>query len=678
MGKIGTIFLNILIISAFLLPCAAGCAGDPAEPSRKDPEVEEGAAIDVSDGTARLFWAERTGAEGYNVYRSKSTFGEREQVATSLTERRYETQEHLYDVYTVTAVADGKEEEIGRTSVFSENTLIVAPTDDMRTVQTYLDERHSRLETADHGQFSSERLAVFLLPGEYDLDIKLGYYTTVSGLGRTPYDVRVKKLSVSTNVLANNNATCTFWRGAENLTVAGDVLWAVSQATSLRRMCIEGDLSLSYQSGWSSGGFLADSEVLGTVYPGTQQQWMSRNDRWNKWDHCTSHNYVFSGCEGSIPQGEWTEQGMRSTVLPATERMAEKPYLVYDETNGYRVFVPDVRENAAGLSWQTETGQFLSLDDFLVASEEDGAEELNRALGKGKHLYFPAGHYRLERPIEVEWPETVLLGSGYGTLEITEQNKDCALRIADVDGVRVAGLLVDAGSYSKNMVVVGEEGKHTPKIAPVVLSDLYLRIGGVKNVHTETDVALAIHADGTLGDNFWIWRADHSQGVGWEDVSYENEEGTLVTEYGNPVKTGLLVTGDDVSCYALMVEHCEGYQTDWRGERGLTVMYQSETPYRVPAQDKWMSGDKNGCASYKVGENVKAHRAYGIGIYLVNYSSVNLASAIETPAGAGIAMEHLVICAFTQNASSISNVINDYGGGVGANAFRRLVAKYPL
>ncbi len=570
------------------------------------------------------------------------------------------------------------EEELGRASVFSKDTLIVAPTDDMAQVQAYIDERHSRLESAQRGQFSSERLAIFLLPGEYDLDIKLGYYTTVSGLGKTPNDVRVRALTVSTDVLANHNATCTFWRGAENLTVASDVIWAVSQATSLRRVRIEGDLALSYGDGWSSGGFLADSEVTGTVDPGTQQQWMSRNSTWSRWAHCTSHNYVFSGCAGNIPQGEWTESGRRSTVLLTTEKMAEKPYLIYDGEEGYRVFVPDVREQSVGTDYNTQTGQTIPLERFYIANEADSAAGLNAALSAGKHLYFPAGQYLLEQPLEVGLAGTVVLGAGYATLKIADGNRDCALRIADTDGVRVAELLVDAGAYSKNMVVVGEEGKHTPHADPVVLSDLYLRVGGVENVHTETDVALAIHADGTLGDNFWIWRADHSQGVQWEDVTYEDEDGKLVTQYGNPIKTGLLVTGDDVSCYALMVEHCEGYQTDWRGERGLTVMYQSETPYRVPSQEKWMSGEKNGCASYKVGENVQAHRAYGVGIYLVNYSGVNLASAIEVPEGAGIDMEHLVICAFTQNESSISNVINDHGGGVGANSFRRLVAKYPL
>ena len=181
-----------------------------------------------------------------------------------------------------------------------------------------------------------------------------------------------------------------------------------------------------------------------------------------------------------------------------------------------------------------------------------------------------------------------------------------------------------------------------------------------------------------LGDNFWVWRADHSEGVQWEDFTYTDEEGPH-TLFGNPVRTGVLVEGDHVSLYGLMVEHCEGYQTDWRGQDGLTVMYQSETPYEVPAQEKWMSENgKNGCASYRVEDGVALHRAYGIGIYLVNFGTVNLASAIEAPAGQGIKLHHLVVCDFTQSyGATISHVVNDVGGGVGPNSFRSLIEDFP-
>lgn len=40
-----------------------------------------------------------------------------------------------------------------------------------------------------------------------------------------------------------------------------DTLWAVSQATSMRRVQVNGSLYLHDDYGWASGGFLADSKI---------------------------------------------------------------------------------------------------------------------------------------------------------------------------------------------------------------------------------------------------------------------------------------------------------------------------------------------------------------------------------------------------------------------------------
>lgn len=41
----------------------------------------------------------------------------------------------------------------------------------------------------DNGQFSSDRYALLFLPGRYDVDVPVGYYTQVLGLGESPTDV---------------------------------------------------------------------------------------------------------------------------------------------------------------------------------------------------------------------------------------------------------------------------------------------------------------------------------------------------------------------------------------------------------------------------------------------------------------------------------------------------------
>jgi hypothetical protein len=58
----------------------------------------------------------------------------------------------------------------------------------------------------------------------------------------------------------HNNATTTFWRAAEGLSIkpaGGTMQWAVSQAVSLRRMYVRGDLVLHKNRGWTSGGWVS-------------------------------------------------------------------------------------------------------------------------------------------------------------------------------------------------------------------------------------------------------------------------------------------------------------------------------------------------------------------------------------------------------------------------------------
>lgn len=688
--KIKTAFTAIILTVLCLLAvlAATACAKDEfADEALAAGEVR----VNVREGRAIVRWA-ASDADGYIVYRSASLYGDYVKAHDGLLRApRFETADAPYDCFKVAAVRSGRETALGApVSAFGAETLIAVPGDDTAAVQRHIDDRNSRLETGADGQFSNERFAMMFLPGGYDgIVAKAGYYTSVMGLGRLPADVQLGGLYVSDRVLSNDNSTCTFWRGVENVSIAADtawkdktvVRWAVSQATSMRRVSIEGDLALSTPSGWSSGGFLADSRVSGTVYSGTQQQWMSRNDSWAAWSG-DSHNYVFSGCEGRTPASAWSERAGRYTNLARTEKMAEKPFLTYGG-DGYAVFVPAVRRDSAGVSWaegaEREKGELIPLDDFYVAHPKtDDAASLNAALAGGRHLLLTPGIYTLDAPLAVTRAGAVVLGMGYATLRISDKNTKCALKVGDVGGVRLADLLIDAGAFSENMLVVGDAGGTSHADDPIVLSNIYLRIGGAENRHTETDTAMVINADDTIGDNFWIWRADHSRGVAWDD---EYADGEIVA-YGNPVQTGLLVNGDNVSCYALMVEHCENYQTYWRGENGLTVMYQSETPYRVPSQDAYMShgGAKNGYASYKVDDGVQTHRAFGLGIYLVQKGApFNIACAIEVPRRAGVALTHMVTCSFSASGgSTIDHVVNETGGAVGSGAsFRQLVAAYP-
>src|SRR5437773_4600003 len=166
---------------------------------------------------------------------------------------------------------------------FGANVLVLDPS--MRDIQPRIDAIFAKQEA---NQFGAERCAVLFKPGKYDLDVQVGFYTHVAGLGRSPDDVAITgSVRSKARWLKNNNATCNFWRCAENLSVTptqdGNVnIWAVSQGSGLRRVHVKGDMNL-WDGGWSSGGFLADSKIDGVVNSGSQQQWLSRNAEVGSW-----------------------------------------------------------------------------------------------------------------------------------------------------------------------------------------------------------------------------------------------------------------------------------------------------------------------------------------------------------------------------------------------------------
>ena len=79
---------------------------------------------------------------------------------------------------------------------------------------------------------------------------------------------------------------------------------------------------------------------------------------------------------------------------------------------------------------------------------------INAALNSGLNLILAPGVYQLTDSLQVTRPDTIILGLGYPTL--IPQTGAPALVISDVDGVKVAGLLFDAGPVqSTTLLQVG-------------------------------------------------------------------------------------------------------------------------------------------------------------------------------------------------------------------------------
>ena len=478
----------------------------------------------------------------------------------------------------------------------------------------------------------------------------------VLGLGESPDDVAITGAVRSKAPGRNGNATINFWRAVENLSVTPTLdqhtnIWAVSQGTALRRVHVKGNLTFRMGAGpaavsWrtvkltarsipapSSNGF--PETMTGAAGPAERGTW-------------------FLLAWSNPPAGTWPNPPY--TVIAQTPLIREKPYLFIDSDGNYFVMVPNLETNGTrGITWSNGTtpGTPLPIDQFYLAHpEKDTAASINAALKQGKNLLLTPGIYHLENSIQISRPDTVVLGLGYPTL-VPDQGTP-AMVVSDVDGVKVGGILFQAGTNnSATLLQVGTPGSSASHATdPLFFYDIFCRVGGAA-AGNATDM-VTINCNDVVGDNFWLWRADHGRGVGWDL---------------NKNVTGLTVNGDNVTLYGLFVEHCQGYQTLWNGNGGRVYFYQSEMPYDPPSQAAWRQGDVNGFASYKVADEVKTHEAWGLGVYSVFHASGIVAdNAIETPTVPGVKMHHLVTLRLGwRRDSGIRHILNGTGGNVITN-----------
>jgi hypothetical protein len=555
------------------------------------------------------------------------------------------------------------------------NVVVFDPSMPVSEIQAKLDATHA---TQVNNEMGTNRYAFLFKPGSYGtaqqpLQIKVGYYTEIAGLGASPTDVVINgKVEVYNRCLAGGGtsnclALVNFWRTLSNLSInvnsAGQDgcrstanFWAVSQAVSMRRLNISGaTLSLmDYCTAgpqFASGGFIADSR-LPNVLNGSQQQWLTRNSELGGWTNGV-WNQVFAGVAGAPDESAFPNPPY--TTLASTPVSREKPYLFVDGQGQYQVRVPVARRDTSGISWANgmTPGRTVPLSDFYVAKPSDSVREINTQLARGKHLLLTPGVYDVARSIEVRHPDTVVLGLGHATL--TAVDGSTPLDIADVPGVIVAGVTIDAGlTESPVLLRVGHEnrvGLSRPD-DPTTLSDVYFRVGGP---HVgKADIALEVNSDDVLIDHTWVWRGDHGvEGFTGGDTERWNT---------NTGRYGAIINGDNVTATGLFVEHFQRYNTVWNGDGGTTILYQNELPYDPPTQADWMNGSVEGYAGYKVGDAVRSHRLFGAGVYVFNQNnpSIHTENGFEVPERPDVRLHHIMTV--NLSAGTIDHVVNGVGG----------------
>ncbi|WP_261807980.1 discoidin domain-containing protein [Paenibacillus sp. N3.4] len=551
-------------------------------------------------------------------------------------------------------------------TIFGPNVYVFSPDMPAADIQNTASSIFGRQES---NEFGTERDALLFKPGSYNVNFYVGFNTQVSGLGQNPDDVLINGgLNVNAD-WDNGKALRNFWRGIENLSInptltipapshisSGTTQIAVSQAAPLRRLHIKGKLNLfdfdsNWNAGYASGGFLADSIVDGQITPASQQQWFSRNSQYSSWSNGV-WNMVFVG-DKNAPAGTFPDQPY--TVVPNTPVIREKPYLYIGKTDQYQVFVPSLSQNTQGASWAAGAtpGQSIGIDQFYIVRSDQpstsSAANINAALAAGKNLLFTPGIYRLNDTIRINNANTVVLGIGMPTLIPTTDKP--AMTVADVDGVKLAGLLYEAGpNATSTLLEIGPTGSaNNHATNPTSLHDLFFRTGGA--VAGTNASQMKINSNERHRGSFLDVARDHGAGAGWTS---------------NVSTNGLIVNGTDVTIYGLFNEHHNEYQTIWNGNGGRLYFYQSEIPYDVPNQAAWMNGSKKGYASYKVADSVTTHEAWGLGVYsYFRDAAVKLDSAIEVPNAAGVKIHHATtIWLNGTSGSEITHIINNLGGRV--------------
>jgi hypothetical protein len=256
----------------------------------------------------------------------------------------------------------------------------------------------------------------------------------------------------------------------------------------------------------------------------------------------------------------------------------------------------------------------------------------------------------LARPIMVNRSNTVVLGQGFATL--VPEHGNAAMVIASNNGVKLSGLIIDAGPLNSAILLRVGTAKASLRTAsdPDLIQDVFFRIGGAQTTPVGATVSLLDNADNSIIDDIWAWRADHGNLVGWTD---------------NTASTGVAVSGSNVTAYGLSVEHYQRNEVVWSGQGGTDIFFQNELPYDPPNQSAWMAApNQDGYPAFLVVSKVRTFQGYGMGSYVVfidTKATLYDSRAFEVPDTRGVQF-HDVFAVWIGGSGGDDSIINGVGG----------------
>ena len=393
-------------------------------------------------------------------------------------------------------------------------------------------------------------------------------------------------------------------------------------------------------------------DVRGTTSFGSQQQFMVRSSSSSAFDKPV-WNGVFAGVENAPASQCGNAAADSSQPSISSEKsvplVAEKPFIKYEDGGKFSLVIPPVVKDSSGLpDYQDTNSTVVGFESVYVATSTDSAKAINDKLTSGLHVVLSPGIYNLEDTISITNSDTVLLGLGFATL-ICPSNGKPSITIMDVPGVRVAGVLLEAGPWETKgaMLQVGETGDFAgDESNPVVLSDVFARVGGQSNGVGPVESMFLIQSGYTVIDNTWLWRADHyANPDGGDDLPVKN--------FDNAVKNGVVVTAENVFAYGLAAEHTTEHNVLWNGDSGTVLFYQAEINYDT-TDDIW----EYSCL--KVGEDVSTFKGTGLGCYSYFRDHTSIAE-IGIDANSAFIDKAVSVWLNGEDGSGIKNIVRDDG-----------------
>jgi len=479
--------------------------------------------------------------------------------------------------------------------------------------------------------------------------------------------------SVPVGSTAKDLASPKYFYGLPDHIVDGEntskfgMLWAVSQAAPIRRIKAK-NLHLALGDNYASGGFAANLDVEGFTNFAGQQQFCIRNGRIGD-IFGMAWSAVLVGCEHK----GWPTKEQEPHVVTdesTTSVRIEKPFIFIGDDDAVYLGIPKMKTDSASFDHaKLSEGEKVLIDNdekVKVFHPSDSIDDIQEAAANGLHIVLSPGIYNWKKTLELSVDNQVLLGIGMATIEAPCNGKPCIYVSSKSSGVRISGLSLEASVLSdsdyvgSSLLDWGESqhvGKGNSKKNPGAIHDLFCFVGGRsvdRSVKAQTMVR--IYSSNVVGDNLWLWRADHTKLAAGESANRPDlSEYHLTTNGECQCDTGLEVRGHDVLFNGLAVEHTYKDMVKWYGTNGKVNFYQSELPYDVsPANYKDIAG-------YRVHEGAEGHVAKGVGVYSYfrDYADVEVEAGVVDHADSKF---ENIFTVWLNGNFGIQSVINGKGG----------------